>query len=44
MDEEAKKNLLCLGISIFSNQCDAVLLVLHGSQILYNLMREMTAL
>ncbi len=37
---EKKKTLFCLGLSIFSNRCDASLLVFHGSQILYNLMRE----
>lgn len=42
--EREKKNLFCLGLSILRNQCDASLLVFHGSQILYNLMRERAAL
>lgn len=42
--KKEKKKLFCLGLPIFSNQCDALPLVFHGSWILYNLMRERAAL
>lgn len=42
--EGGKKNSFVWGLSIFSNWRDASLLVFHGSQILYNLMRLRAAL
>lgn len=44
MNVQWGERLFCLGLSIFSNRCDASLLAFHGSQSLYNLMRMRAAL
>lgn len=44
VEEGGGKKSFVWGLSIFSNRRDASLLVFHGSQILYNLMRLRAAL